>query len=70
MITVGDTQTFINEGRRDQPRPHPRRLVKELVQRVGREPGLAFWDASNEPDYNAAGAPAGSASRSDSRSPA
>ena len=24
---------------------------------IGHEPALAFWDASNEPDYNAAGTP-------------
>ena len=24
---------------------------------IGNEPALAFWDASNEPDYNAAGSP-------------
>jgi hypothetical protein len=57
MITIGDTQTFIDDHgaiNRDQIAD----LVSALVDAVGREPALAFWDASNEPDYNAAGAPA------------
>ena len=56
MITVGDTQTFINDDGAIN-RGHIRGLVKELVKAIGREPALAFWDASNEPDYNARGAP-------------
>ena len=56
MITVGDTQTFIN-GDGTMNRDHVRALVKELVVAVGREPALAFWDASNEPDYNPRGSP-------------
>jgi hypothetical protein len=56
MITVGDTQTFINDDGAIN-RGHIRGLVKELVKAIGREPALAFWDASNEPDYNAGGAP-------------
>ena len=56
MITVGDTQTFINNDGAIN-RGHIRGLVKELVKAIGREPALAFWDASNEPDYNAADAP-------------
>lgn len=56
MITIGDTQTFINDDGTIN-RGHIRRLVKELVSSVGREPGLAFWDASNEPDYNPPGSP-------------
>ena len=54
MITFGDTQSFINADRtikRDQIRA----FVQELVSVIGGEPALAFWDASNEPDYNAAG---------------
>jgi hypothetical protein len=58
MITVGDTQTFIGkDGAIDRDRIHE--FVKELVAAVGREPALAFWDASNEPDYNAPGSPPG-----------
>ena len=56
MITIGDTQSFIaSDGaiNRDQVRA----LVQGLVAAIGREPALAFWDASNEPDYNAAGSP-------------
>jgi hypothetical protein len=56
MITIGDTQSFIGPDgaikRDDIPS-----FVSALVAAVGREPALAFWDASNEPDYNAAGSP-------------
>ena len=56
MITVGDTQSFIlGDGTID--RGQIRKLAGELVSAIGREPALAFWDASNEPDYNAAGSP-------------
>lgn len=57
MITIGDTQTFIN-GDGTINRDHIRALAGELVAAVGREPALAFWDASNEPDYNPRGSPA------------
>ena len=56
MITVGDTQTFINRDRTIN-RDRIRDFVTELVAAIGNEPALAFWDASNEPDYNAASAP-------------
>jgi hypothetical protein len=56
MITIGETQTLIDEDRTiNRDRIHA--LVTELVTAVSREPALAFWDASNEPDYNAAGSP-------------
>jgi len=55
MLTIGETQSFISNGtiNRDQLRA----FVTDLVDAVGKEPALAFWDASNEPDYNAAGSP-------------
>jgi hypothetical protein len=56
MITIGETQTLIDEDRTID-RDRIRGLVTELVTAVSREPALAFWDASNEPDYNAAGSP-------------
>ncbi len=56
VITIGQTQAFINEDRTID-RDRIRRFVKALVTALGREPALAFWDASNEPDYNAPGAP-------------
>ena len=56
MITIGDSQTFINDDGTIN-RDHIRLLVKELVSSVGLEPALAFWDASNEPDYNPPGSP-------------
>ena len=56
MITLGETQAFIDkDGTIDRRRIT--QFVTELVTAVGREPALAFWDASNEPDYNAAGSP-------------
>ncbi|MGA2554925.1 MAG: hypothetical protein ABSG04_01445, partial [Verrucomicrobiota bacterium] len=56
MITVGDTQTFINDDGTIN-RDHILGLISALVSAIGHEPALAFWDASNEPDYNAAGTP-------------
>lgn len=56
MITVGDTQSFIGQDgaiNRDQIRE----LITDLVGAIGDEPALAFWDASNEPDYNPPGSP-------------
>jgi hypothetical protein len=56
MITFGDTATFINnDGTIDRDRI--RGMVTDLVSTLADEPALAFWDASNEPDYNAAGSP-------------
>lgn len=57
LITVGDSASFINDGGTID-RDHIRNFVAALVAAIGREPALAFWDASNEPDYNAAGVPA------------
>ena len=57
MITVGDTAAFINtDGSINSGQV--RAFVAELVTDLSKEPALAFWDASNEPDYNAAGSPA------------
>jgi hypothetical protein len=56
LITVGDSASFINADRTINS-GHIRDFVKALVAAIGREPALAFWDASNEPDYNAAGSP-------------
>lgn len=56
MVTIGDTQAFIGQDgtiNRDRIRD----FIKELVAAIGDEPALAFWDASNEPDYNPPGSP-------------
>ncbi len=56
LITVGDSASFIGSDgaiNRDQIRD----FVGELVAAIGDEPALAFWDASNEPDYNPPGSP-------------
>jgi hypothetical protein len=58
MVTIGETQTFIDKDSAIN-RDRIREFVKELVATIGQEPSLAFWDASNEPDYNAPGSPAG-----------
>ena len=56
MITVGESQTFIGaNGVINDSQIHD--FVAALVKAVGHEPALAFWDASNEPDYNPPGAP-------------
>ena len=56
MITVGDSASFINNDGSIN-REHIRDFVSALVDAIGREPALAFWDASNEPEYNSAGSP-------------
>ena len=57
LITVGDSASFINaDGTINSG--NIRKFVSALVSAIGNEPALAFWDASNEPDYNAAGTPA------------
>lgn len=56
MITIGDSQTFINDDGTIN-RDHIRDLLRALVSCIGHEPALAFWDASNEPDYNPPGSP-------------
>ncbi len=56
MVTIGETQTLIGAGGTFD-RERIRAWIAEMVAAVGDEPALAFWDASNEPDYNAAGAP-------------
>ena len=56
MITVGDSAAFIN-GDGTINRDHIHDFVAALVAAIGSAPALAFWDASNEPDYNAAGSP-------------
>jgi hypothetical protein len=56
MITIGDSATFIGEDGTIN-RSQVRDFVTDLVKALRDEPALAFWDASNEPDYNAAGVP-------------
>jgi hypothetical protein len=56
MLTIGDTQSFIEQDGTIN-RGQIRDFVAALAAAASQEPALAFWDASNEPDYNAAGAP-------------
>lgn len=56
MLTIGDSAGFIQpDGAIDSRRI--RDFVTALVTTAAREPALAFWDASNEPDYNPPGSP-------------
>ena len=48
MVVVGNTERMIMD---DAARPLAREWAADLVQTAGKEPGLAFWDVSNEPDY-------------------
>ncbi len=47
MPTIGNTEQIME----DSQRPAARELAADLVAAVGKEPALAFWDVSNEPDY-------------------
>jgi endo-1,4-beta-mannosidase len=35
----------------ESAKPKLREYVKDLVDTIGNEPGLSFWDAANEPDW-------------------
>lgn len=48
MPVVGNTEQMIMD---DSARPLAREWATELVNTIGKEPGLAFWDVSNEPDW-------------------
>ena len=58
MVVIGNSESMIVDDA-----AHPidfdaaREFVADLVKTIGNEPALAFWDASNEPDYNAPPAP-------------
>jgi TRAP transporter TAXI family solute receptor len=48
MPVVGNTEQMIMD---DSARPLAREWAADLVRTVGKEPALAFWDVSNEPDW-------------------
>ena len=48
MPVVGNTEQMIMN---DSARPLARDWAADLVRTIGNEPGLAFWDVSNEPDW-------------------
>jgi hypothetical protein len=48
MPVVGNTEQMIVD---DAARPIAREWAADLVRTAGNEPGLAFWDVSNEPDW-------------------
>ena len=49
MPTIGSMPRAAMQG--DDGLPLAREWVQDLVNTIGSEPGLAFWDATNEPDY-------------------
>ena len=48
MPVVSYKSEMFNEA---APYPQSRAWAKELIDTIGHEPGLAFWDVFNEPDY-------------------
>jgi hypothetical protein len=48
MPVVGTTKEMIEN---DSARPLAREWAADLIRTIGKEPGLAFWDVSNEPDW-------------------
>jgi len=48
MPVVGNTEQMIMD---DSARPLARAWAADLVGAIGKEPALAFWDVSNEPDW-------------------
>jgi hypothetical protein len=48
MPVVGNTEDMIMQ---DSARPAAREWAADLVKTIGKEPALAFWDVSNEPDW-------------------
>ena len=48
MPVVGNTEQMIMD---DSARPLARAWAADLVGTIGKEPALAFWDVSNEPDW-------------------
>jgi Glycosyl hydrolases family 2, TIM barrel domain len=48
MPVVTSKREMINES---APYPLSRAWAKDLIDTIGNEPGLAFWDVFNEPDY-------------------
>jgi hypothetical protein len=47
MPVVGNTEEMIQ----DSARSKAREWAADLVKTIGKEPALAFWDVSNEPDW-------------------
>jgi hypothetical protein len=50
MPVVPSTMAMVNEP---EPYPISREWAKVLLDTIGQEPALAFWDVANEPDLNA-----------------
>jgi len=48
MPVVTSKREMINES---APHPLSRAWAKDLIETIGNEPALAFWDVFNEPDY-------------------
>lgn len=56
MITIGDSASFISDDGTINTN-QIRDFITDMAKAIRDEPALAFWDASNEPDYNAPGSP-------------
>ncbi len=50
MLIFVDMPGFLPDLFEESAKPKLRAWIKDLVDAVGNEPGLAFWDAHNEPD--------------------
>jgi hypothetical protein len=50
MLIFVDMPGFLPDLFEESAKPKLRAWVKDVVDAVGNEPGLAFWDAHNEPD--------------------
>ena len=48
MIVVNYSREMISD---EAQRPAAREWAADLVRTIGKEPGLAFWDVTNEPDW-------------------
>src|SRR5690242_18381698 len=48
MPVVGNTEEMIQQ---DSARAKAKEWAADLVKTIGKEPALAFWDVSNEPDW-------------------
>ena len=51
FVVVGGPQSMMPGLFEEAAKPKLREYAQDLVHAVGNEPGLAFWDAANEPDW-------------------
>jgi hypothetical protein len=51
FVVVGGPESMMPGLLEEAAKPKLREYADDLVHAVGNEPGLAFWDAANEPDW-------------------